>query len=143
MTTTPSLARRIGLVVVFLFFLVGGVAHFVFASAEIGIIPTYVPYPVQVNELTGVCELLGAAGLLVRRFRRLAGYGLILLTIGVTLANVDMLQHAERFPAIPVWVLVIRLPLQVGLIALIYWSSGAVQRRAAPADSGQDDQAAE
>jgi uncharacterized membrane protein len=45
------------------------------------------------------------------------------LTIAVTPANIYMMQHADRF-GIPYAVLVARLPLQVGLLALIAWSTG-------------------
>ena len=127
-----SIARRIGLGLVFAFFLIGGIAHFAYAAAEISIIPPYVPYPRVVNAFVGVCELLGAVGLLPRFSRRAAGVGLILLAIAVTPANVFMLQHAERYPDVPVWLLVARLPLQALLILLIAWSSRAMTNRSLP-----------
>jgi uncharacterized membrane protein len=116
--------RRLGLTLVILYFLAGGIAHFAFATAETNIIPPYVPYPREVNYLTGVLEMLGAVGLMIPTSRRAAGAGLILLTICVTPANAFMLEHAERFPDLPLWLLVARLPLQVLLILLIAWSSG-------------------
>ena len=121
--------RTAGRVLVVLFFLLGGIAHFAYATAEIGIIPPYVPYPHAVNALVGVCELLGAAGLLFPFSRRAAGAGLILLAIAVTPANVFMLQHAERYPDVPEWLLVARLPAQALLLALIAWSSGLWRTR--------------
>jgi uncharacterized membrane protein len=54
--------------------------------------------------------------------RRLASWGLFMLTLAVTPANVYMLQRADLFD-IPVWILVARLPLQVALLALILWST--------------------
>ena len=75
--------------------------------------------------VSGVFELLGALGLLHRRTRATAGLGLILLTVAVTPANVHMLQSADAYPQIPVWALVARLPLQLALIGLIGWCSGA------------------
>jgi len=123
-----TIGRRIGLAVVIAFFFAGGIAHFAFAAAEMSIIPPYVPYPQAVNCLVGVCELLGAAGLLLPGLRRAAGIGLILLALAVTPANVFMLQHADRYPDIPVWLLVARLPAQALLLALIAWSSGAWRR---------------
>lgn len=77
--------------------------------------------------VSGVFELLGAAGLLLRRIRAAAGTGLFLLTLVVTPANVYMLEHSERF-SVPYALLVLRLPLQVGLLALIAWSSGEAAR---------------
>ena len=61
-------------------------------------------------------------GLLLPTTRRLAGWGLFALTIAVTPANVYMLQRTDHF-GIPVWVLIARLFLQLGLLALILWST--------------------
>lgn len=86
------------------------------------IVPPYIPWPRQVVLATGVLELLGATGVLWRPSRRIAGLGLLMLTIAVTPANIYMLQHAAQF-AVPYWALVLRLPLQVALLALIAWST--------------------
>ena len=75
--------------------------------------------------VSGVFELLGAAGLLWRPTRRWAGIGLFALTIAVTPAHFHMLQRPELFPSIPYWALVLRLPVQVALLALIAWSTFA------------------
>ncbi len=64
--------------------------------------------------------------LLFKRTRRMAGWLLVLLTIAVTPANVYMLQTAERWPDVPYWALVLRLPLQLALVALIVWSTSTV-----------------
>ena len=72
--------------------------------------------------ISGAFELLGALGLLMRPTRRTAGWGLFWLTIAVTPANIYMLQNHDLFP-IPYWVLVVRLPAQAALLALILWST--------------------
>ena len=51
-------------------------------------IPSYFPAPLLVVYITGILELLGAAGLLVSRVKVLAGNCLIVLLIGMLLANV-------------------------------------------------------
>lgn len=123
-----SRLRRAGLAFVFLWFFLGGLAHFFLTETEMRIVPPWVPWPRAVVLASGVFELLGAAGLLWRRTRRAAGWGLFALTIAVTPANVYMLQQAEQFAAVPYWALVLRLPLQVALLALIVWSTAPARR---------------
>ena len=122
-------ARRVGLVFVFLWFAIGGVAHFVATDLEASIVPPWIPGdPRTVVLVSGVLELLGAAGLAWPPMRRRAGIGLAMLTVAVTPANVYMLQTAGRWP-VPAWLLVARLPLQLLLIALIVWSTWPVRTR--------------
>jgi uncharacterized membrane protein len=118
---TPIL-KRIGLILVFLWFLFGGVAHFSLTEVEMRIVPPVIPWPRATVLISGVFELLGAVGILIPMTRRAAGIGLFLLTIAVTPANVYMLQHAELFN-VPRWGLIVRLPFQVVLLALILWST--------------------
>jgi uncharacterized membrane protein len=121
-----SKARLIGLGFVFLWFIVGGIAHIAATNLEMRIVPPYIPWPHGVVLVSGVFELLGAFGLLIGRTRRVAGIGLFLLTIAVTPAHIYMLQRADLF-AVPYWALVLRLPLQVGLLALIAWSTAPLR----------------
>ena len=114
--------KRTGLVLIFLWFMFGGVAHFALTEAEMRIVPPSIPWSRATVLVSGVFELLGAVGILIPVTRRAAGIGLFLLTIAVTPANVYMLQHAELFN-VPRWALVVRLPFQVALLALILWST--------------------
>lgn len=122
-------ARLIGVGFVFLWFLIGGIAHFVATDLEMKIVPPYIPGPRVAVLASGAFELLGAMGLLLRPTRRAAGLGLIVLTLAVTPANVYMLQRADLFP-VPYWALLLRLPVQLALLAVIGWSTGAIHRAA-------------
>lgn len=115
-------ARIIGLGFVFVWFLLGGIAHFAATDVETRIVPPYVPWPRAAVLFSGVCELIGAAGLLYRPTRRVAGLALFVLTIAVTPAHIYMLQRPELF-SVPYWALILRLPLQLGLLVLIAWSA--------------------
>jgi uncharacterized membrane protein len=117
-------AELAGLGFVFLWFFVGGIAHFVATDTEMRIMPPYVPWPRAAVLVSGAFELLGAAGILFRPTRRAAGAGLFLLTIAVTPANIYMLQRPESF-SVPYWALLLRLPVQIALLALIAWATGA------------------
>jgi uncharacterized membrane protein len=121
-TTRFERLRLLGLGFAFLWFLLGGIAHFAATDLEMRIVPPYIPWPHATVLVTGVFELVGAAGLLYQPTRRAAGMSLFALTIAVTPANIYMLQRADLF-AVPHWALILRLPLQVGLLTLIWWST--------------------
>jgi uncharacterized membrane protein len=116
-------AKRLCLGVVFCWFFFGGIAHFAYTDLEARIVPPWLPAPQWLVLISGVFELAGALGLLILRTRRLAGWGLILLTVAVTPANIYMWQNPDLFPNVPYWVLTIRLPLQLALIACLWWST--------------------
>jgi uncharacterized membrane protein len=116
--------KLVGLAFVFAWFFVGGIAHFAATDLEMKIVPPYLPWPRMSVLISGVFELLGASGLPFRSTRHAAGAGLFALTIAVTPAHIYMLERPELF-SVPYWALVLRLPVQVGLLALIAWSSGA------------------
>ena len=116
-----SKAQRAGLAFVFLWFFIGGIAHFALTETEMRIVSPWVPWPRAAVLVSGVFELLGAAGLLWRPVRRWALWGLLVLTVAVTPAHIFMLQQPELFPGVPYWALVARLPLQVALLGLMAW----------------------
>ncbi len=117
-----SRGQRIGLGIVFVWFFVGGIFHFVATDIEARIVPPYIPWPVAAVLISGVFELLGAAGVLIPRVRRAAGIGLFLLTLAVTPAHIYMLQRPDLFD-VPMWALWLRLPIQAALLWLILWST--------------------
>lgn len=111
-----------GLSFVFLWFFIGGIMHFVATDIEASIVPPYIPWPVAAVLVSGVFELLGAAGIVLPSTRKAAGIGLFLLTLAVTPVHVYMLQNPELF-GVPLWALWLRLPVQAALLWLILWST--------------------
>jgi uncharacterized membrane protein len=101
-------------------FIVAGVLHFVIPKFYLAIMPTWLPAPLLLVQLSGVAELLGGIGLLVPSTRRAAAVGLIVLLIAVLPANVEMLRQAYARPSallfrVALW---LRLPLQP---LLMWW----------------------
>ncbi len=98
------------------FYAVAGIVHLCAPDAFLAITPDWVPFPREVILATGVCEICGAAGLLIPRFRWLAGLMLALYALCVFPANVkhalehipiagvtlDWRYHAPRLAAQPV-----------------------------------------
>ncbi len=115
--------RLLGVAFVFLWFMLGGIAHFTSAAFFTAIVPPYVPFPLAVVYVSGVIEILAAAALLVPRTRRVAGATLFLLTIAVSPANIHMWLHPELFPDVSELLLSLRLVVQVALLACIWWCS--------------------
>lgn len=99
-----------------------GAMHFLRPELYMQIMPPYLPLHLELVLLSGVLEILGGAGLLVPRFRRAAGLGLMALLVAVFPANVHMALHPEIFGLSPV-LLWLRLPLQGVLIAWAWWVS--------------------
>jgi uncharacterized membrane protein len=101
-----------------------GVAHFNKLKHDLArMIPACCPQPMLIVYTTGVCEFLGAAGLLVPRFRMLAGICLILLLLGMFIANVNAALKGMTLGGKPVTPLWLRTPMQVMFIGLIWWAS--------------------
>lgn len=112
-----------GLALVVVYFFGGGIAHFLSTEMFVQIVPPYIPFPRTVVYVSGVFELLGAVGICIPRWRQRAGNGLIALTLGVTPANVYMWMNPQLFPTMSEALLFWRLPMQVVLLALIWWST--------------------
>lgn len=89
-------ALAVGLAVMFV---VTGVAHFVspLRNDLIAIVPPQLPRPTLLVTITGVLELVGAAGLLVPATRVAAAVFLLGLMLAMFPANV----YASRMPAPP------------------------------------------
>jgi uncharacterized membrane protein len=90
--------------------------------------PSWLPWHRGLVYLSGVLEMAGGVGLLIRRTRRAAGIGLILLLIAVWPANLQMVLNA-RAADVPPWheaLLWLRLPLQ---LLLIVWAWRASRPR--------------
>ncbi len=113
---------RTPLLVIALFFIAGGIAHFVVADFFIMAMPDYLGYHKELVIISGVFEILGAIGILVPQTRLLAGYGLLALIVAVYPANVNMALHPEKFKDIPELFLYIRLPFQILFIWFVWWA---------------------
>ena len=102
-----------------LLFFVAGTLHFVITPVYANIMPSYLPAPTLLVQISGVAEILGGVGLLIPATQPAAAWGLILLLMAVMPANLNMALHPEHWPRLPVWLLWARLPMQ---LPLAYWA---------------------
>ena len=113
--------KNMGLAFVFLWFMIGGIAHFTSTDFFVAIMPPYIGFHREIVYISGVFEILGAIGILIPALRQWAGNGLLLLVVCVSPANIHMWMHPELFPDVSEVFLGIRLVVQVALLALIWW----------------------
>ena len=113
---------RIALLIIALFFMTGGIAHFVVADFFIQAMPDYLAYQQELVMVSGVFEILGAIGILLPQTRLIAGYGLMALIIAVYPANINMAMQPEKYQNISELFLYIRLPMQFILLWFVWWA---------------------
>jgi uncharacterized membrane protein len=112
-------------------FVTTGALHFSATDAFLRVMPPYLPHPRALVLVSGAAEIAGALGVLVPGVvRHLAGWGLILLLVAVFPANVHMALHPDQIAGLNVAPLLLwlRLPLQLVLIAWVWWCALAASR---------------
>lgn len=104
-----------------------GYRHLVTPEPFVAITPPWVPSPDIIVAATGIAELIGAAGLLVVRTRKAAGWGLALYALCVwpanfhhAIANIAIGGHVLSW-----WYHGPRLAAQPFIIWASLWASGA------------------
>ncbi|MBC7921006.1 MAG: DoxX family protein [Ferruginibacter sp.] len=118
----PSTRARVGLSLFFVFTAVG---HFIRPDEMSAMLPTFVPYRVEIIYLTGILELLGAMGVWIPRLVKLAGFCLILMLIGILPTNIYSAANRVDFGGhgSGLIYLLIRVPFQVFVIGWIYFTT--------------------
>ena len=117
----------VGLAALGIFYIVGGALHFVSPASYLAIMPPYIPWPLAMIYISGAAEILGGIGVLapdgtvIPRSRAWAAWGLVALLVCVSPVHINMCLHPEQFPAIPLWAIWVRLPLQLPLIGWAWW----------------------
>ena len=121
LATWRDAARYAPLALIFVF---TGTAHFNRMKHDLArMVPAIFPRPLALVYLTGICEFLGAAGLLLPRFRSFAGICLIALLIVLFPANVKAARDRLLLRGKAVTPLWQRAPMQIFFIGLIWWST--------------------
>jgi uncharacterized membrane protein len=113
-------ATRAGLAVMLVF---TASAHFTAMRHDLArMVPPAIPRPMAMIYFTGVCEVLGAIGLLVPRTRMAAAVALIALFVALLPANIHAARAGVTLRGKPATSLALRVPMQVLFIALTAWA---------------------
>ena len=128
--TLMTLIRLIICLLLAVFFFSAGMAHFTHDDSFAAIVPPLLPFKYQIVWVTGVMEIIFAAGLLWPKYRHKTGIWLSLYLLAVLPANIYMAMAEIGFGDVQAGPAALwsRVLLQFPLIALILWAS----RRAKP-----------
>ena len=101
------------------FFINVGIDHFINPEFYISIMPPAFPLHAEAVYISGFFEVVGGIGVLIPRFRKIAGWGLLALLVTVYPANIYMALTPEAFPDAPLSLLYLRLLFQ---FVFFYWA---------------------
>jgi len=120
--------RAAARVLLALFYAAAGLVHLRSPDPFLLITPDWVPHPRAVILVTGLCELAGAAGLLLPTTRRVAGIMLAAYAVCVFPANIKHMVEGIAVPGLPdsLWYHVPRMLLQPLLVWLALWVAEVV-----------------
>ena len=120
-----NIINKISIYIMAYFYINVGVKHFTDPNWFLHIIPPYLTsIGLELVYISGVFEILLGTLLLFSKYRKIAGYGIILLLIAVYPANIYLAFNEEPQKLIGIssfaasW---IRLPIQFLLIAIAYY----------------------
>ena len=115
------MAQKLSIWILALLFIAAGANHFISPGFYRDLMPPWIPFHDPLIALTGVLEIVGGA-LVLTRWRRFAGWFLILLLIAIFPANIHAtLKYAPVTDGLLLSALLwLRLPLQGVLIWWVY-----------------------
>ncbi|MGB5646540.1 MAG: DoxX family protein [Muriicola sp.] len=100
---------------------VGGIFHFVKPKAYMRIMPNYLPNHRELVYASGVAEIVLGIGLCIPQLKNVAIIGIILMLAIFLLVHFYMLKGEKEGAGVPKWILLLRIPLQFGLMYWAYW----------------------
>lgn len=96
-----------------------GMNHFRKTKIYERIIPPYIPAHSTMVMLSGVAEMILGFMIMNKNTQEVAAWGIIIMLIVFIPVHIYMLQNEKAAMKVPKWLLILRLPLQFGLI---YWA---------------------
>jgi uncharacterized membrane protein len=113
-------------------FVAAGLNHFVDPDFYLKIMPPYLPWHLFLVYVSGLFEAVLGMALLIKRSTRSAAWGLMALLVAVYPANIHMALNHELYPEYNQAMLWVRLPIQVVLMAAVYWYTRGDAREPEP-----------
>jgi uncharacterized membrane protein len=109
----------IGLYIMAAMYVLAGVMHFIKPKMYMRIMPQYLPNHEALVFWSGVSEILLGVGLCFPTLKTISIYGIIAMLTVFLLVHFYMLSNEKASAGLPKWALLLRIPLQFGLM---YWA---------------------
>ncbi|WP_375323865.1 MauE/DoxX family redox-associated membrane protein [Flagellimonas sp. GZD32] len=102
-----------------LLYMFAGIMHFIKPKMYLRIMPQYLPDHRLLVMLSGIFEVVFGVALMISLTREWAIYGIILMLLSFLPVHFYMLSSEKASAGIPLWLLILRVPLQ---FVLMYWA---------------------
>jgi len=111
--------KKLSLYAMSFLYVAAGINHFINTSIYLTIMPFYLPYPRELIYVTGVFVIVLGMLIVLKNTRRTAAWLIIILLILIFPANIQMTMDYFNNNDPQLWVVALRLPLQ---ILLMWWA---------------------
>lgn len=111
--------KNLWLLIMTIVYVGAGINHFVHPEFYLKIMPWYLPYPLELIYISGICEIVLGFGMLPLKTRKPVSLLIIAMLVVFTIVHVQMLIDTFHTGGLTFWIAVFRLPLQY---VLIRWS---------------------
>jgi len=108
-----------GLYVMAIMYVFAGLIHFVKPKIYMRVMPQYLPNHKALVFWSGIAEIVLGIGLCIPVLKVISIYGIIAMLLVFLMVHFYMLSGEKASTGIPKWILILRIPLQFGLM---YWA---------------------
>lgn len=113
------MSEPIGLYIMASIYIFGGIMHFIKPRMYMRVMPQYLPNHKALVFWSGIAEILLGIGLCIPVLKSISIYGIIAMLLVFLMVHFYMLSSEKAAAGIPKWILILRIPLQFGLM---YWA---------------------
>lgn len=107
------------LIIMSIIYVFAGAMHFIKPKMYVKIIPKFLPRRRLLNLIAGGLEIILGVGLLIEFSRSYSAVGIVFLLTTFFIVHINMLRGKDYSAGVPMWILILRLPLQ---FVLIWWA---------------------
>ncbi len=113
------MTEPVGFYIMAVIYILAGLMHFVKPKTYMRVMPKYLPNHKALVFWSGIAEILLGVGLCIPVLKVISIYSIIAMLAVFLMVHFYMLGNEKAAAGVPTWILILRLPLQFGLM---YWA---------------------